>query len=287
MNKLLCTDELFNYYERERHGEDKKVNNGANFNLLQDVFASTELFDLSLTEYTPDIGDNIITRDKDFGGITHEVFIPSLKNVALPFSACFVKKYHNIKGEYLCLFMREYSPTIITGCFWSSCSMQNHICGVSTPFYIHTDTGTLEYEHLYSETIKGFPRAYSRYDTDKIILDTLYTICHLPHHVVYADTPKNSSKYYAKIKATGIRVNNRPIYYVFNKKDSKSVVNKVNRRGSFELTHAFKVRGHWRRIPENKIGKNRNGEYRVYGYTWVTEYVKGNGELVKKLRVVN
>jgi len=51
-------------------------------------------------------------------------------------------------------------------------------------------------------------------------------------------------------------------------------------------SHAFWVMGHWRTI--SGIGKNRDGEYRVSGKTWVEAFVKNSelGDPVKKIRLV-
>lgn len=48
--------------------------------------------------------------------------------------------------------------------------------------------------------------------------------------------------------------------------------------------HSWECVGHWRKI--SGIGKDVDGNYRVIGKTWVLPCVKGNGELIKKLRVV-
>lgn len=54
-----------------------------------------------------------------------------------------------------------------------------------------------------------------------------------------------------------------------------------------DWSHRFEVRGHWRRMPG--IGKDREGNYCVEGFTWVKEHVRGPEELplVKKQRVVH
>lgn len=59
-------------------------------------------------------------------------------------------------------------------------------------------------------------------------------------------------------------------------------------RGFIEYSHRFEVRGHWRRLPENKIGKDREENYCIKGYTWVSSYVKGpeDAVLIKKKRIV-
>lgn len=50
-------------------------------------------------------------------------------------------------------------------------------------------------------------------------------------------------------------------------------------------SHAFDVRGHWRRI--DGLGKDRSGEYCVNGFTWVRPHVKKDDlPYVKKVRYV-
>lgn len=53
-------------------------------------------------------------------------------------------------------------------------------------------------------------------------------------------------------------------------------------------SHRFNRRGHWRRLKEGAIGKNRQGVYCEQGRTWVNDSTVGpeNKPLVKKLRLV-
>ena len=53
-----------------------------------------------------------------------------------------------------------------------------------------------------------------------------------------------------------------------------------------DFSHRWQVRGHWRKIAG--IGKNREDEYTVSGYTFVCEHEKGPDHLpvIKKTRVV-
>ena len=99
---------------------------------------------------------------------------------------------------------------------------------------------------------------------------------------------KMKPEYYTfkdKSKKT-IKVTNRPIYYVLGKKDYEKKNYDIKAIGKLEYSHAFKVRGHWRRIDEKSIGKDRNGDYKIEGFTWVTDYIKGDGELVNRVRIV-
>lgn len=57
---------------------------------------------------------------------------------------------------------------------------------------------------------------------------------------------------------------------------------------TIDFSHRFFRRGHWRKLENNKIGKNRSGDYVMAGKTWVLESVVGdeNLPLIKKTRVV-
>lgn len=77
----------------------------------------------------------------------------------------------------------------------------------------------------------------------------------------------------------------RKVIYVSPKRD---VAKLSETHKSIDWTHRWLVRGHWRTIPEKKLGKNREGEYSVVGFTWVTEFEKGpeDAPLISKVRVI-
>lgn len=49
--------------------------------------------------------------------------------------------------------------------------------------------------------------------------------------------------------------------------------------------HQWRVRGHWRKISPQMIGKDREGEYCIVGRTWIKDFVKGDGPLIEKTRI--
>lgn len=78
----------------------------------------------------------------------------------------------------------------------------------------------------------------------------------------------------------------------------------ISKRDHVDFTHRFEVQSHWRRlffldgredenghrvIDFNRIGKDRDGEYCVPGFTYVEEGVKGDEHLplVRKTRVIH
>ena len=74
------------------------------------------------------------------------------------------------------------------------------------------------------------------------------------------------------------------ITYVSPKKYLSKTETLISR--NIEWCHRWEVRGHWRKI--NGIGKDRDGNYCVNNFTWITPFVKGpdNSPLIKKSRVV-
>lgn len=58
---------------------------------------------------------------------------------------------------------------------------------------------------------------------------------------------------------------------------------------TIDWSHRWFVRGHWRDITSDHLGKNRAGDYCLYGQTWVVEHAKGNPdkEILNKVRVVS
>lgn len=53
-----------------------------------------------------------------------------------------------------------------------------------------------------------------------------------------------------------------------------------------DWSHRWEVRGHWRKLEDGKLGKDRAGKYCIAGATWVSEHVKGPDDmpLVSKTR---
>lgn len=88
-----------------------------------------------------------------------------------------------------------------------------------------------------------------------------------------------------KHKATGL-VKIKKLIHI-----SKLVKDKPIQPGQFrdvDWSHQWEVRGHWRSVGMGKIGKDRNGGYKIKGFTWVQAHFKGpdDKELVKKIRKV-
>ena len=273
----LVTD-IFKQFCEEKHAEDK----GRNFNLLQEVYANTELFDLSLYDQKfSEEGLHLFRKE----GLDFKANFP-YPNFSLPFPSIFMKL-----NDYVSIFIREYSPNIITGTMYSTRYMEElgQRAFLNVPFTI---TLNGEYSTIvtdfYVEKLKDYLESFIE-STFHLVIGIAKVLNNLPKHTVLADTPKtNQCEYYRRKNAPTIKINKRPIYYIVDKSEqaNPNVTSKIHATGKLEFTHAFRVRGHWRTINEKSLGKDRNGNYGIKGYTWVTDYVKGEGELVKKLHIV-
>ena len=280
---MLSIHDTFKQFCKERHAEDK----GKNFNLMQEVYANTELFDISLYDFSLNPrtckGSEIIKR-----GNSRAISFITDKEICLPFQSNFIKCEK--EGSYI--FVREYEPQFLTGSMYT----QYKFLKGNLPFAIKTFE---DKQIVISTDITPILNTNSKVIIEHIeemtenlfvtIISALEVVGSLSDKAVVSDTPSTTKyEYYRRKHDTTIKKPVKPIYYVLDKKEetTKHKYNSIRAIGKLEFNHSFKVRGHWRRISDKTYGKDRNGNYNILGYTWVTEYVKGEGELVKKLRVI-
>ena len=279
--------DIFKQFCKERHAEDK----GKNYDLLQEVYAQTEFFDMEFLD------------DTECAELTNYVHTPNnsradfpIENFSLPFQSIFVRY-----DEQCHIFLREYTPDIITGTFYiPECSFKEISKGIemkgtlNCPFTIHLSNN---YPTMSRPSIVIDYSWFSIDDNDEEIatsdLQVIIKVCEvlneLSHKVVAVDKPVNAYyEYYRRKRKPTLKIPQRPIYYVLGEKekDVSAKYKYIQPTGTLEYSYAFRVRGHWRRVGDKTFGKDRNGIYNVKGYTWVTEYTKGEGELVKRIRVV-
>lgn len=122
-------------------------------------------------------------------------------------------------------------------------------------------------------------------DTALSVIKLLETINHKSWTVVSNDTPvkvkirvgRNLTKY--KYKPSNI-------VYVYSEHKFRKVHPELSHRIINKPNYAYEVRGHWRKLLHNQIGKDREGLRGVKGYTWVIPFIKGEGEVMKKVRIV-
>ena len=291
--------EVFKQYRAERHLEDK----GKHYNEMQETFANTELFDMSFLKYNNNI-PLFFVKESNLVQITKD----ELKDFSLPFEsqfietnsgrddsiACFINKDGDTDkvnfNSLECVFMREFKPDIITG------TVYYYLYGMSVnvPFTYYTRAGRLTFDYKGIEQFVGSEFINSTDIEYRItfsmpihaVLKVVQTLNNLPKHSVVSDTP-SKSEYYPRKHNTTIKTN-KPIYYVLGKDEeyTRKHYNQIKPIGHLTFDHSFKVRGHWRTISPDTYGKNRHGEYVMTGVTWVKEHIRGEGDLVKRIRVV-
>ena len=282
---MLSIHDTFKQFCKERHAEDK----GKNFNLLQEVYANTELFDISLYDFSLNKrtckGSEVIKN-----GSTRAMCFTPEKELSLPFQNNFIKC--ESVGSYI--FIREYEPNLLTGTMYVP---SNKLFTGNVPFYIknYPDTKQIviatDTKYFLNTNIKVIKDHAEQIAENLLItvISCLEVIGSLSDKAVVSDTPNTTKyEYYRRKHDTTIKKPIKPIYYVLDKKEetTKNKYHSIRAIGKLEFNHSFKVRGHWRKVSDKTYGKDRNGNYNILGYTWVTEYVKGEGELVKKLRVI-
>lgn len=278
--------DLFKQFCKDRHAEDK----GRNFDTLQEVYAKTELFDLSFLDH---VTGNLQFQGDVENNDTWVLYLDEFKNISLPFEVQFAKLPDSSGSSTI--FLREYAPNIITGAI----EYKADAGSLNSPFTIRTETGkflmqldslinlleTLEVQGYEQTLINSFLQDMLENIVAKVWY-ALHRLTNLPKYSVVTDTPKHSD-YYTRKHGSTIKLC-KPIYYILDKNEEKEKRNykRIKPVGHLAFDHSFKVIGHWRKISPHTYGKNRNGEYIVTGMTWVKEHTRGEGDLIKKIRVV-
>lgn len=275
--------DVFKQFQKDRHNEDK----GKYYNLLQEVFSKTELFDLSKLKLNK--------ADCNIIEVNNNVYADSekdIKNLNIPFECLFIKvedrQYfisNKLEEINTYAFIREYSPSVITGTIYSITNNTRR----NMPFTYYIEVGELlfDLDGYNNANPKGYNVPYyTKQELMILILNILSTLNTLSDHKVMEDRLSTEKHEYFRRKGKPtIKVSVRPIYYVLDKQDTTSAKS-IKPRGTLEYSQLFIVRGHWRKVDSDTLGKDRLGNRNVKGYTWVVEHFKGNGELVKKIRIV-
>ena len=274
----LTVQQMFDDYCSWRLGEAK---NKKEYDYCIEQFAKTEFFKVG------NLPDNIEIPNDVIQDFTGRLKILDYEDFTLPFERQFIDLNGLLERSYL--FIGEYSPKILTGSLILLLDNQElkQTLYQCTAFII-TEEG---YIHIqFQETASKNEKK----QITLILINALKVIgsifSKLNKHLVVEDKPTGVVKYYRRKLAPTIKVVDRPIYYVLDKKYKSSESYRFcikNPIGKLSPTHAFKVRGFWRTFNGKQLGKNREGKRVVEGYTWVKEHIRGYGELRKKLRVVN
>ena len=102
------------------------------------------------------------------------------------------------------------------------------------------------------------------------------------NNIKIEDLPKG------RVEGVYVKYKGKPknIIYVGNKQTILSENPNITIKNKPE--HQYEVMGHWRKLKENSIGKDREGMRTVKGYTWVSSFIKGpeGTALIKKIRII-
>lgn len=274
---MTTIKEIFSQFCKERHAEDK----GRNYDLLQETYANTEFFDMTLYKFK-----EVPLQRLPFVDMNDRVYF-SVKNLSLPFQ----NSYTRISKDR-CIYVKEYAPDVLTGALYNI-NFLGKGNSLNIPFTVRVreDSALLLLDE-FSCSFEGVNRIVEQSKQEMLtqIVGVITTLNELSKKAVAVDKPANpnTSEYYRRKRKPTIKIPQRPIYYVLGEKTEKvsPKYQHIRATGNLEYSYCFRVRGHWRRINEGVLGKDRNGNYNVHGYTWVTEYTKGEGELAKRIRAV-
>ena len=254
----------------------------------------TELFDFSNVKNDKQLK----VGDPDSIKITKNIatFVISSEIPDLPFENCLIKALEIEDKSCIFIHLMEYSPIQLVG----SIMMKTALLGTMTiTFVIHKDTKIMTV-NLANAVVMPNGRIIKDNNPESNMLTkhlyctgimevarVLFVFEKMSKHSVLVDTiPKTEYINYKVGKERKKKViYNRPIYYILDKETYNKGTYNINPISKLEYSFAFKVRGHWRRIAQDSLGKDRNGIYNTQGYTWVMDYIKGEGELVKRTRV--
>lgn len=283
---MQVTD-LFRMYQDQILMEAKKSEK----DYIKETFAKTELFDVSNIEQSMKI--DYIPKQ------INENLVCPFEEITLPFECCFIKVYDDAE-ETNGLFIKEYSPEYLTGAVFILSRRFKMHTQITIPFTI--DLNRLEliidsnlirkelkrklgYDLTDKRNVNSMMETVQFRDVAMIISLAMKPINKINEYATLVDCTKKPEYYARKGKST-IKIANRIIYYLLDRKKYENRQYSIHPITKLEYSHAFAVKGHWRRINENSIGKNRQGLYNVKGHTWVKDYTKGEGELVKKVRMI-
>ena len=291
MKKVKTKDikEVFKQFQTDRHAEDK----GRNFNLLQTVYSETELFSLTKLQL-PMLKYSMQEKLLSFS-VTDSI----LDNISLPFANVFTHiedKQYSVKNSLITsstyMFLREYSPEYITGTVYVIDEFNSRR---NMPFTISLNKNTITISNIdyngASDTGTNYPIPfYTKEAVMSIIINTVTALSSLQDKKVLVEQQptKQKMEYFRRKGEPVIKVPAKYTYYVLGKNDSDSEKKlRQSHKCNLVCTHAFRVRGHWRRIDSNSVGKDRDGNRIIKGYTWVLEYMKNpTEELVQKVRTL-
>lgn len=91
-----------------------------------------------------------------------------------------------------------------------------------------------------------------------------------------------------RIKRDFVKIKYKPsdVIYVVTEAKIKKLLPHVAKKIINKPAYAYEVAGHWRKLDDKSIGKNREGLHGVHGYTWVVPHTRGEGEVYKKVRII-
>lgn len=194
----------------------------------------------------------------------------------------FIQKSYDI--EFLGFSIQEIKPTYISVVSIARISARNSNSCVLNSFSFDIDT--LKGELILDEVLH-----MDAYQHLVALSCSVLKLCLDRINKQVFTLVENEDKIDFKTRALGgyTRLKIKPSYIIYLGtekhllKSHPDLSNKILRN---KPEFSYAVRGHWRRLVNSEsLGKSRNGERNVKGFTFVSDFIKGHGELRKKIRV--
>jgi len=210
----------------------------------------------------------------ELAGFNKDIFGDMLKE---KFNASIEDSIPSVDMRYHSLYMYEVEPKYIRVVATVEFGKGEFIFPISYSFKDgKLGVGKSKFNYLYEQMVVESALA---------VIKIMETLNHKSWTVVSNNTPvkiktrvgRKLTKYKYK-PSTVIYVSTKQKFCERHPELSHQVINKPN--------YAYEVRGHWRRLQYHQIGKDREGLRGVKGFTWVTPFIKGEGEVMKKVRIV-
>jgi len=294
---MTITTQLFKEFTSDRLKELSNKKDMQTHDECIDIYSKTQLFDFKNINKLKDVYGKYVNIDDNDGDI--RMFFEN-ESFNIPFESCFINLMSG-KNTNIYVFLHDYKPNIITGRYiekagntWLEIVFQIENIFNGWNLVLRTKdllndceilSDTTKREKLFNTIIDGagsriafIKEVFNKLSSKTILLDCPITL--------------NPRYYRYKSKKRGaLKVNAKPIYIVLDKKKSNINYNysNIEKQGRLEYNFAFPVIGHWRRLSDlYKIGKDREDNYAVEGFTWIKSHIRGdkNSPIIQRERII-
>lgn len=197
--------------------------------------------------------------------------------------------------NYVCLYLWRLSESRVIGYMYTF-----SLSGVEGLFSLPIEidfAGVTVHLSPYIESFGSVSSNESLVQSVKMFMELIFSTFKAlqdqegPKYACYIDEPTKPRSIYLRRdnKTPAWKIAEKPIILVLRDTPQRDKVAQKYRRKNGNIQYAFSwvVRGHYRKLHNPAtVGKDRNGDKTIQGYTWVETYMKGDGPVLKREHVV-